>query len=84
MVGSSLADEEREEIVVLLRENIEVFAWTPHEMLGVDPEFISHRLNVDKDAWPVVQRARRSAVAHADVIVEAIDQLLEADAIKEV
>lgn len=58
LVGSDLTSEEREEINALLRENIEVFAWTPHEMPGVDPKFMSHHLTVDKDAKPVVQRAR--------------------------
>lgn len=53
-------------------------------MPGVDTAFISHHLNVSKDAQPVVQRARRSAVAHIDVVIEEVDRLLEADAIKEV
>lgn len=54
LVGSGLTDKEREEIVNLLRENIEAFAWTPHEMPRVDLEFICHHLNVDKDARLVV------------------------------
>lgn len=52
--GFGLTNEDREEIVSLLRENIEAFAWTPHEMPGVDPNFISHHLNVDENARPIM------------------------------
>lgn len=46
LVGSSLSAAEREEIMAVLKQNIEMFAWTPYEMPGVDWNFIYHSLNV--------------------------------------
>lgn len=84
LLGSSLSDTEREKMFQFLKSNIEVFAWTPYEMPGVDPNFISHSLNVKKDRKPVVQKARRSAPKHAEVVIEEVNRLLEANAIQEV
>ena len=40
-------DRERVEMLLFLLQNVDVFAWNPYEVPGVDPEFIVHRLNVD-------------------------------------
>lgn len=40
----------QEDIVVVLLtlvQNLDVFAWSPYEVPEVDPEFITHKLNVD-------------------------------------
>lgn len=39
--------EERVNILLLLVQNLNVFAWSPYVMTDVDLEFISHKLNVD-------------------------------------
>ncbi|XP_064950491.1 uncharacterized protein LOC135604768 [Musa acuminata AAA Group] len=36
-VGSELLEREREQLVGLLRENADIFAWSPSDMTGVDP-----------------------------------------------
>ena len=46
-IGASMTDEDRVEMLLFLVQNVNVFAWSPYEVLGVDPEFIVHRLNVD-------------------------------------
>ena len=46
-IGASLTDEDRVEMLLFLVQNVNVFAWSPYEVLGVDPEFIVHKLNVD-------------------------------------
>ena len=46
-VGARLPPQEREELVELLRRNVDVFAWDAYEAPGLNPEFICHRLNVD-------------------------------------
>ena len=55
LLDSGLAEEEERELEAFLRTNIEVFAWTPYEMPGIDPEVTCHRLNVDRLAKPVIQ-----------------------------
>ena len=46
-IGASMTDEDRVEMLLFLVQNVNVFAWSPYEVLGVDPEFIVHRFNVD-------------------------------------
>ena len=53
-------------------------------MPNFNPSFISHSLNVDPDRRPVVQRPRRSSPANTQAVIEEVDRLLEAGAIREV
>ena len=46
-IRASMTDEDRVEMLLFLVQNVNVFAWSPYEVLGVDPEFIVHKLNVD-------------------------------------
>ena len=57
---------------------------SPYEALGVDSEFICHRLNVDPQCSPKKQRSCRSFDIHVGVVKEEVDKLKEAGAIKEV
>lgn len=47
LVGTALSDPEQEQLISFLKRNIEIFTWTPYEMLGVDTSFIYHKLNVN-------------------------------------
>ena len=42
-----MKDEDRVEMLLFLIRNMEVFAWSLYEVLGVDLEFIVHKLNMD-------------------------------------
>ena len=44
-----------QELVLLLKEFKDVFAWDYSEMPGLDPGLIAHTLNVDPEAKPVAQ-----------------------------
>ena len=46
-IGSQLPQREREELIEILKQNIDVFAWNTYEAPEVDPEFICHNLNVN-------------------------------------
>ena len=54
LIGSSLSAEWRARYFAFLMANIEVFAWIPKEMPGVDPSFIQHELGVRPGSKPVV------------------------------
>ena len=47
LIGSSVIEEERVEMLLFLVLNIDVFAWNLYEVPGVDPEFIVHKLKLD-------------------------------------
>uniref|UniRef100_A0A2N9H312 Uncharacterized protein n=1 Tax=Fagus sylvatica TaxID=28930 RepID=A0A2N9H312_FAGSY len=84
LIGESLSGEHRTQLLTLLEEYQDVFAWTPYEAPGVDPEFASHALNVSPQYKPVVQKARRSAPQHTEAVREEVERLLKVGAIREV
>ena len=45
-VRAQLPFEEKEELVELLRRNVDVFAWDAYKAPGLDKKFICHHLNV--------------------------------------
>ena len=62
---------------------MDVFAWSPYEVPGVDPEFIVHILNVDPSFPPKKQKPRRSAKEHVEAVRSEVRRLREAGAIRE-
>ena len=58
-IGTSMKDEDRVGVLLFLIQNVDVFSWSLYEVLGVDPEFIVHRLNVDPLFPPKKQKPRR-------------------------
>ena len=46
-VRASMNNKERVQVLLFLTQNIDVFAWDPYDVPGVNPEFIIHKLNVD-------------------------------------
>ncbi|XP_075633368.1 uncharacterized protein LOC142605819 [Castanea sativa] len=83
LIGASLDDRERAELLLFLVQNMDVFAWSPYEVPGVDPKFIVHKLNVDPLCLPKKQKSRRSAKEHVEAVRQEVEKLKEAGAIKE-
>ena len=83
-VGAQLPLQEKEELVELLRRNIDVFTWNAYEAPGLNPEFIYHRLNVDPSATPKKQPPRRPSNEHVEAIKSEVVKLKQARAIKEI
>ena len=46
-ISASLTEKEKSELVLLLKEFKDVFAWDYSEMPRLDPRLITHTLNVD-------------------------------------
>ena len=61
-----------------------MFAWDAYDALGIDLNFICHRLNVNPSATPKKQSSRRPSKEHADVIKDEVKKLKQVGAIKEV
>ena len=51
-VGAQLPLEEKEELVELLRRNVDVFAWDAYKAPSLDLKFICHHLNVNPPVTP--------------------------------
>ena len=83
-VRAQLPPREKEELVVFLKNNINVFAWNAYEALGVDPNLICNCLNVNPSVTPKKQPPRRSSKEHSDAVNDEVMKLKRAGAIKEV
>ena len=83
-VGAQLPPLEKEELVVFLKNNINVFAWNAYEAPGVDSNFICHHLNVNPSVTPRKQPPQRSSKEHSDAVKDDMMKLKQAGAIKEV
>lgn len=46
-ISKNLLDEEKRELIALLKEFRDIFAWWYEEMLGLDPMLVTHKFNVD-------------------------------------
>jgi hypothetical protein len=83
-IGSLLPEGLKEELVIFLRSNSDVFMWNHEDMLGIDPSIIVHRLNVDPCSRPVRQRRRTFAPERNQAITEEVSKLLKVGLIREV
>ena len=57
-IGTTLSPEIRTRLIQFLNENRDAFAWSHEDMLGIAPEVIQHKLNVNPERKPVQQRRR--------------------------
>ena len=46
-ISRSLFVKGRVAVLLALVHNLDAFAWSPYKVIGVDLEFIVHKLNVD-------------------------------------
>ena len=58
-ISKSLSPSEREDLIHLIREYKDVFAWNYEDMTGLDSQIAMHRLNINPDAKPVKQQQRQ-------------------------
>ncbi|RDX66874.1 hypothetical protein CR513_54317, partial [Mucuna pruriens] len=83
-VGTALSREEEAQLVSFLRQNGVVFAWTPKDKPGIDPNFMCHHLSIGKGAKPVIQKRRKQGEERRKVAREETSRLVTADFIREV
>ena len=83
-IGTQIPLLEKEQLVDLLRRNMDVFAWDAYEALGLDPKFICHYLNVNPLITPKRQPPWRTSKEHVEAVKNEVTKLKQAGAIKEV
>ncbi|XP_072058129.1 uncharacterized protein [Arachis hypogaea] len=82
-VNRNLPHELKEPLVEMIRVNGDVFAWTPADMLGIDPQVMSHHLAVKPGTRPVAQRRRKMSQKRAEEVARQTTSLLEVGFIRE-
>ncbi|PKA55862.1 hypothetical protein AXF42_Ash018769 [Apostasia shenzhenica] len=83
-VSSLLNEKQRAEVTALLSGYIDIFAWSPKDITGVNRAISEHHLNVSQVVTPVTQKKRVMAGERQDAIKEEITKLLGAGYIREV
>ena len=83
-IGTQIPLLEKEQLVDLLKRNVDVFAWDAYEAPELDPKFICHHLNVNPSITPKRQRPRRPSKEHLEAVKCEVTELKQAGAIKEV
>ncbi|XP_072054170.1 uncharacterized protein [Arachis hypogaea] len=78
-VGEALEGTERARLIQILRKNADLFAWTPDDMPGINPEVICHKLAVDETIRPVAQKKRNLGEEKRKAALEETQKLLNAD-----
>ncbi|GJQ95632.1 reverse transcriptase domain-containing protein [Tanacetum coccineum] len=83
-IGSTLTEEGRKELCILLRRNVDIFAWKPADMSGVPRHIAEHRLNIREGCLPVRQKKMGQAPKRNKAIYEEVEKLVNASIMKEV
>ena len=78
-----MEEDDKIKVLLLLIQNVDMFAWSSYEVPRVDPEFIVHKLNVDPSFSPKKQKPSRSTKEHVEAVRSEVRRLKEAGAIRE-
>jgi hypothetical protein len=81
-ISTSLSGSERTQLVALLKEYQDVFAWQYNEIPGIDPTLVAYSLNVKLGAKHVVQPMRTFHPEVEAQISQEVKKLLSAEFIK--
>ncbi|VFQ87640.1 unnamed protein product [Cuscuta campestris] len=83
-IGKDLPGGLRDEIISVLREYADIFAWSVADMPGIDRSVICHRLAVMEGSRPVKQKKRHLANVWRDFVKKEVKDLLAVGHIREV
>ena len=81
-IGAQMPLLEKEQLVDLLRRNVNVFAWDAYEAPRVDPNFIFHHLNVNLSITQRRQPPRHLSKKHVKAVKNEVTKLKLAGAIQ--
>ena len=74
---------EKQDLISLAKEYIEVFSWSYKDMPGVDSQVAMHRLNIKQDDKPVKQQQRWFWPDIMEAIMAEVQKLIKYDFIRE-
>ena len=83
-VGADLEEKTKQDLVRFLKKNTDVFAWSYEDMPGIDPNVITHCLNVYPSSKPIHQKKRVFTLERDNAIKEEVQKLAIAKFIQEV
>jgi hypothetical protein len=66
-IGTLITLKEREELIALLRDYVDVFAWSYEDMPGLDTDIVVHRVPLVEGCKLIKQKLRRT---HPEVLIK--------------
>ena len=82
--GSGLFENEKHDLIALLKNYKDCFAWSYDQMPGLSPKIALHHLSVSDDIKPIQQSKRKHNSALENQISAEIEKLEEVNFIREV
>eukprot|EP00253_Pinus_taeda_P015881 PITA_15881 len=77
-INPDLTDAETQQLMKLLHEYKEAFAWDYTDMKGISPELCTHRIHIKEGCRPVCQPQRRMNPNLREIVKEELQKLLNA------
>ena len=77
-IGTTLSPTTRKELIDLLQDYSDVFAWSYQDMPGLDTDIVVHRLPLREECMPVKQKLRRVKPEMLLKIKEEVKKQLDA------
>jgi hypothetical protein len=84
IIGSDLSADEDANLVQFLQKNKDMFAWSAKDLIGMDRNFIEHKLNIDPSVKPRKQKLRKMSDDKVIAVKSEVQRLLDATVIREV
>ncbi|XP_056688577.1 uncharacterized protein [Spinacia oleracea] len=77
-IGKGLSPGLRIELIQLLRDHKDIFAWSAADIPRIDPKMICHKMDVNVKAQPIKQKKRNYSSEKNKSIAEEVKRLQEA------
>ena len=73
-IGASLHPDVKRKLIELLKEYVDIFAWSYQDMLGLDTDIVEHHFPLKPECPPIKQKLRRT---HPDLAVKIKEEVLK-------
>nr|XP_043629940.1 uncharacterized protein LOC122601246 [Erigeron canadensis] len=84
IIGSQLPRRIKEELIHLLKNNLDVIAWQTSDMIGVPRELAKHALNANPNISPIRQKKRGMSQDRSKAACEQVNEMVKAGILREV
>jgi len=71
-IGTLITPEEKEELIALLQDYLDVFAWSYEDMPGLDTSIVVHRIPLVEGCKLIKQKLRRT---HPEVLIKVKEEI---------
>ncbi|GJX19352.1 reverse transcriptase domain-containing protein [Tanacetum coccineum] len=83
-IGGNLSKQCKNQLRMLLKKSMDVFAWEPADMMGIPRRIIEHSLNVNPSVEPVAQTRRVLASDRTQVVSKEVEEWVNAGIVRPV